>query len=96
MLVDRDAFLELQRGWETEAVGELPPFPRGWLPRRAQGFDASGRRHRATIARVDADLWTGVASTWFVEGSAGELVQVDLEQTLSEYSPLPAAGAEIP
>jgi len=94
--VDRDAFLEEQRGWQTEAIGELPPFPRGWLPRVAEGTDASGRVHRATIARIDADLWTGTASTWSVEISGGAGVQVDLVRTLPERSPLPVAVPEIP
>lgn len=96
MIVDRDAFLEEQRGWQIEAIGELPPFPRGWLPRVAVGTDASGREHRATIARTDADLWTGTATTWSAEISGGVGAQVDLVRTLAERSPLPVAEPEIP
>jgi len=96
MLVDRDAFLEEQRGWQIEAIGEWPPFPRGWLPRVAIGVDASGRAHKATIARTDADLWTGTASTWSAEISGGTFVQVDLVRTLGERSVLPVAVPEIP
>jgi len=96
MLVDRDAFLEEQRGWQIEAIGDLPPFPRGWLPRIAIGVDASGRIHKATIARTDADLWTGTASTWSAEISGGGFVQVDLIRTLAERSVLPVAVPEIP
>lgn len=59
--VDADHAAELSRGWLTEGAEELPPLPRGWLPRRVVGLDTSGREQAARVATVDADLWTGTA-----------------------------------
>ena len=96
MLVDRDQFDQFQLGWQTEAQGELPPFPRGWLPRVAIGIDASGREHRVRIANVGADLWTGTTTAWSIETSGGGLQEAHLVRTLGERSVLPVASPEVP
>jgi len=69
--VDADEALEVSRGFDP--VGDLPvaPLPRGWLPRRVVGLDSSGSSQTARVGRVDADLWTGVATSFVLMLSDG-------------------------
>ena len=67
--VDADAVLDPNRGWLTASVGTTNPLPRGWLPRIVVGIDVAGHIRHARIGRLDAALWTGVASTWTFEAS---------------------------
>lgn len=69
--VDADEAQELSRGWETDGAELLAPMPRGWLPRRVVGVDSSGHAQAARVARTDADLWTGVATTFVLMLSDG-------------------------
>jgi hypothetical protein len=66
---DRDYVAQASRGWSTDGVDLLPPLPRRWRPRRVVGFDDSGRTQVAIVASVEADLWTGTATTFDVEAS---------------------------
>lgn len=83
--VDADEQLESSRGFD--AAGDLPlsPLPRGWLPRRVVGLDSSGSAQHARVGRVDADLWTGVATNFVLmlsDGTADTAVVVALQREL--------------
>jgi len=58
-----------ERGWTTRAASGTPIYPRGWTPRRVVGLDDRGKRQEAVVASVTADLWTGVASTFTINGT---------------------------
>src|SRR3982751_1385485 len=68
-LVDADEAAIAARGWGAAVVGgDL--LPRGFKERRAHGVSATtGRRGSCRVGDVAADLWTGVASTFIVEGN---------------------------
>lgn len=65
--VDADYLLEAARGWSTLGTAGVPPLPRGWRPREVVGIEPSGRLHRARVARLDADLWTGAVTDFISE-----------------------------
>lgn len=69
--VDADSAADAARDWDVTAAAELEPLPRGWRPRRVIGVDAEGFEHSCRVGTVFADLWTGVATTFDVEGSDG-------------------------
>lgn len=71
--VDADYALQTQRGFLTDAGAGVPPLPRGWRARYVVGLEPLGRSHRALVASVTADLWTGVAGTFDVSDSGGEI-----------------------
>lgn len=73
LLVDADYALQSDRGWVTGAVPGMPPLPRLWRPRYVVGIDETGRRCTAVVASLDAPLWTGGASTFFMNGNDGAL-----------------------
>jgi hypothetical protein len=58
-----------ERGWVTPAAHGTPVYPRFWSPRRVVGHDATGQRQVAIVASVTADLWTGVATTFTINGT---------------------------
>lgn len=68
-LVDADEAAIGARGWSAAVVGgDL--LPRGFKERRAHGLSAaSGRRGSCRVGDTAADLWTGVATTFTVEGN---------------------------
>jgi hypothetical protein len=70
--VDADSVLELERGWVPADTATTFPLPRGWLPRKVSGPDETGRLRQAVVASVLADLWTGAATQFTVEGSDGQ------------------------
>jgi len=82
--VDADAILSAQRGWLGGDPDGQAPLPRGWLPRVVVGVDPSGRIRRATVARLDADLWTGAVTTFDVEGTDGVLYTCTVLRRLAE------------
>jgi len=67
--VDRDYFAESPRGWISQAASPTPGLPRQSLPRTVVGLDEVGSRRRAIVASTSADLWTGAATTFVVQGS---------------------------
>src|SRR5665213_1432936 len=72
MSVPNDYYAQAPRGW-TAAVAGTDRLPKLCTPRHVEGVDpATGRRYKAIIATVGADLWTGVATTFPIErmGSA--------------------------
>jgi hypothetical protein len=69
--VDADSAEQLERGWVPANPGETAPFPRSWLPRKVAGVDDTGRLHTIVVASVLADLWTGAATHFTIEGSDG-------------------------
>jgi hypothetical protein len=71
-LVDADEFAQAARGWSSTGVAGLPLLPIKSKPRVVYGVSAtSGRRGTAVVATVDADLWTGAATTFTVEANDG-------------------------
>ena len=71
--VDADYALQSGRGFATNANPGTPPLPRGWLPRRVRGVEPTGRLHTATVASVEAPLWTGAETTFDIVDSNGDL-----------------------
>ncbi len=67
--VDADYFAMPERGWTGPAVPGTIVYPRFWNPRRVVGHDSDGHRQVAIVASVVADLWTGVANTFTINGS---------------------------
>jgi hypothetical protein len=68
-LVDADEAAIAARGWGAAVPGgDL--LPRAFKERRAHGLSAtSGRRGSCRVGSTAADLWTGVATTFTVEGN---------------------------
>ena len=68
-LVDADEAAIAARGWAAAtAGGDL--IPRGFKERRAHGISATTqRRASCRVGSTTADLWTGAASTFTVEGN---------------------------
>ncbi len=67
--VDADYAAMPERGWIWPAPPGWPVYPRGWIPRKVTGLDASGHVREALVATVTADLWTGVATTFTINAS---------------------------
>lgn len=67
--VDSDYFGFPERGWTGPAVAGTIVYPRFWSPRRVVGHDTSGNHQVAIVAAVTADLWTGVATTFTINGT---------------------------
>jgi len=67
--VDQDYFVFPERGWTGPAVPGTIVYPRGWAPRRVVGHDLAGHRQTAIVASVTADLWTGVATSFTINGT---------------------------
>lgn len=84
LLVDGDYIAEEARGWVTANPEAVAPLPRQWLPRRAVGHDAEGRRRSAVVATLSAPLWTGATTTFFIEGNDNVVYPVTVTELLSE------------
>lgn len=67
-LVDADEFAIAARGWAAATPGgDL--LPRGFKERRVHGLSpTTGRRGSCRVGSTAADLWTGVATSFTVEG----------------------------
>lgn len=58
-----------ERGWVTPAAPGTYVYPRGWTPRRVIGLDDRGKVQEAMVASTTADLWTGAATTFTINGT---------------------------
>ena len=67
--VDADYAVMPERGWVAPAANGTFVYPRGWTPRRAIGIDDRGRLQEAVVATTSADLWTGAAVTFTINGT---------------------------
>jgi hypothetical protein len=67
--VNEDYVIQPERGWVLADVDATFPLPRLWLPRKVVGVDEEGRRRHATVATLEADLWTGAVASFLIEGS---------------------------
>lgn len=67
--VDADQAADPVRGWTPIAEGDLAPFPRGWVPRAVFGADEAGFKRHTRVSTVLADLWTGAATQFDIEGT---------------------------
>jgi hypothetical protein len=67
--VDADYLAMAERGWTGPAIAGTIVYPRGWTPRRVIGLDDRGKLQQAVVASTSADLWTGVASTFTINGT---------------------------
>jgi hypothetical protein len=67
--VDADYAAMPERGWVSPAPHGTYVYPRGWTPRRVLGLDDRGKLQEAVVATTTADLWTGVVTTFTINGS---------------------------
>lgn len=67
--VDADYALMPERGWTSPAAPGTPVYPRGWTPRKVIGLDEDGHPRFAFVGSTSADLWTGVADTFTINGT---------------------------
>src|SRR6185369_4664133 len=83
-LVDADEALITARGWGAAvAGGDL--IPRGFKERRAQGISpTTGRRDSCRVGSTTADLWTGVATSFTVEGNDNTIDTLDVTSRTGE------------
>jgi len=83
-LVDADEAAIAARGWGAAVVGgDL--LPRGFKERRAHGISpTTGRRGSCRVGSTAADLWTGVASTFTVEGNDNTIDTLDVTSRTGE------------
>lgn len=71
-LVDADQVQDSTRGWSTLGVEDLVPFPQQSKPRRVYGTSpTTGRRGSTVVGSTSASLWTGAATSFFVETTDG-------------------------
>ena len=67
-LVDADQFTDTNRGWRVVGSTVVPLFPILAHPRIVRGTSPfTGRRGSTVVARTDAPLWTGAASSFQIE-----------------------------
>ena len=83
-LVDADEAAIAAIGWGAAvAGGDL--IPRGFKERRANGVSpTTGRRGSCRVGSTAADLWTGVASTFTVEGNDNTIDTLDVTSRTGE------------
>ena len=83
-LVDADEEAIAARGWGAAvAGGDL--IPRGFKERRANGISpTTGRRGSRRVGSTAADLWTGVATTFTVEGNDNTIDTLDVTSRTGE------------
>jgi hypothetical protein len=68
ILVDADHYSDLNRGWVSTTVEQLPYIPKLGRPRRVFGRSpTTGRVGTAVIGSPTAPLWTGQVSIFTVE-----------------------------
>jgi hypothetical protein len=67
--VDADYVVMPERGWTSPAAHGTPIYPRGWTPRRVVGSDDAGHPRTAVVGSAAADLWTGAATTFTINGT---------------------------
>lgn len=69
MKVDADYYADADRGWESPTEEDTQIWPQGWRPREIQGLEPEGISQRARIGSLTAPLWTGAATSFFVNTS---------------------------
>lgn len=67
MLIPAAEAADTNRGW-TAPASTLEFMPRKMKPRTVHGKDGAGHSARVIVADVAADLWTGAATTFVVNG----------------------------
>jgi hypothetical protein len=82
--VDADYQLQTGRGFEQLAGAGTAPLPRGWLARRVVGVEETGRSHTATVASLEAPLWTGSERTFDIVDTNGQLQTCTVVKWLDE------------
>jgi hypothetical protein len=87
--VDADRFIVPSFNW----VAGLPFnafLPRGFKPRYVSGLSpTTGRRGRAIVPTLAADVWTGIATTFDVEATDGTIDTMTIVSRVGEKPPLP-------
>lgn len=83
-LVDADEATDAARGWGAAVPGgDL--IPRGFKERRAHGISpTSGRRGTCRVGSTAADLWTGAATSFTVEGNDNAVDTMDVTSRSGE------------
>jgi hypothetical protein len=90
--VDSDQAADPTRGWVPVELPAPVALPRGWRPREVYGFDSEGNRRFTRVARTDADLWTGVATSFDIEGNDNTNVTVEVVGRRGELKRGPSAA----
>lgn len=96
VVVDADYAAQPERGFQINDQPNLPPLPRGWLPRLVVGLDATGRQVHARVGRVDAALWTGAATEFTFEANDGTLEVAQVVAHFQEKRVGPRGSANPP
>lgn len=87
--VDADRFIVTAFNWVAGIPGG-PFIPRNFKPRYVSGWSATtGRRGRAVVPTVAADIWTGAVTTFDVEATDGTL---DTMTVLNKWQERPSLG----
>ena len=84
LLVEAEYALDPPRGWATGLEAGLTPLPRQWMPRVVVGLDNTGRKVRTRVASMDADLWTGAETHFFIIANDGVHYWADVIARLDE------------
>lgn len=87
------------RGWSTADPTGMPTWPLRAVPRRVYGVSpTTGRRNNTIVAHVDADLWTGLASTFVCETDdpAAPTDTYTVTRRRGESFPSPYSAAPLP
>jgi hypothetical protein len=94
--VDGDQVDDPGRGWTTENVEQLLPFPRLWRPRKVRGLDEEGREGFAVVASVNAPLWDGSQPSFTIEGTDQLPHEAIVVERFAEKKVLPKAPPTTP
>jgi hypothetical protein len=87
--VDADRYIVPSFNW-VNGVPFAPFLPRNFKPRYVSGLSpTSGRRGRAIVPTLAADVWTGAATTFDVEATDGTLDTMTIVSRVGEKPPLP-------
>lgn len=87
--VDADRYLVVTFGW-VAGVPFAAFLPRNFKPRYVSGLSpTSGRRGRAIVPSLAADVWTGAMPTFDVEATDGTLDTLTITSRVNEKPPLP-------
>ena len=83
--VDSDYAADPDRGWFVMTTESLPPFPRGWRPRRVRGVDETGRIVHAVAGSLAAAIWSGLVSTFIFNANDGTPMVAAITDYIGEF-----------
>jgi len=80
-------FLQAPFGWAAAPAGQIRR-PKRMTPRHVVGVSPAGKRVKAIVATLAADLWTGVASTWTYIDNFGATIVATVTGRVGEKATL--------